>query len=443
MPEYSEMMLSRHFQSGTKTTTNLLRTRATVAILVTCFCISPPAGNNAAIAFDSQSLRTDLNNLVANEVDAAHIPGYSLLVVKDGVVLLDSAHGFANRETKKPASSKTVFGIASITKTFTAVCLLKLVDEKKVDLDASISKYLPQTPESWKGITVRDLACMSSGIPSSVDLPWNQELKRVAHKKILFKHGTRYEYSNTDYRLLGSIIEKVTSKPYLQVVRETVIQPLGLKQTGAIDANPEIAQGYIFRRQSSATNKQYKVYKEVLADYRHVVGKHKRLEKERLDPEISKTQLSNSEKEYERLLGAYSKKKEMFSNQMSTPTRYRNPSVSFSAGMLASSCNDLAKYAQALLAGKILSRNGYKTMWLDRPHISGKLSEWAYGWRSTTFSGKRLLRMNGAKEGVASTILIFPEEKLIVVSLSNLRCDSAYEIPELVAKRVLSVGKSD
>jgi CubicO group peptidase (beta-lactamase class C family) len=93
--------------------------------------------------------------------------------------------------------------------------------------------------------------------------------------------------------------------------------------------------------------------------------------------------------------------------------------------MLFSNVDDLLTYAQALMDGKILSPAGYKTLWVDRPPLStGKPCNWAFGWlvsAPTSFGQRKLVSMNGGVPGVASTILIFPDEKIAVVSLSNLR----------------------
>lgn len=120
--------------------------------------------------------------------------------------------------------------------------------------------------------------------------------------------------------------------------------------------------------------------------------------------------------------------------------RYKSPETNFAAGMLASNTIDMAKYAQALLDRKFLSPSGYRLMCTTREGLvdakKGNPSTWAFGWTSTNPSGRSKLAMNGALPGVASSIMIFPDDKLIVVGLANLTGDP-HKITTAVAHEIL------
>jgi CubicO group peptidase (beta-lactamase class C family) len=124
---------------------------------------------------------------------------------------------------------------------------------------------------------------------------------------------------------------------------------------------------------------------------------------------------------------------------------YRNPAIPFAAGMLFSDVDDMLAYAQALMDGKILSQAGYETLWVKRPPLStGKPCSWAFGWLVSSplsFGGRRLVSMNGGVPGVASSILIFPDDKIAVVALANLRKKSVNKIVNEAAQVYLKQEK--
>ena len=100
-----------------------------------------------------------------------HIPGVSIGVVRDGKVLLAKGYGFANIELGASATADTVYEILSLTKQFTAAAIIVLVEEGKIGLDDTVAKYLPDSPASWKDVTVRHLLTHTSGIMDFTDIP--------------------------------------------------------------------------------------------------------------------------------------------------------------------------------------------------------------------------------------------------------------------------------
>ncbi len=307
-----------------------------------------------------------LDKLIAARVKHLQIPGYALAIIQNGKVVFKKGYGATDSENGSPIDSRTVFGLASITKTFTAVVLLALVDQGKINLDDRLDKYLDGLVKPWQSITIRQLASMSGGILKSLpnEVAWSEQFKRVQEQPLVSTPGSEYLYSNYSYRTLGSIIEKVTGKKYLEVVHEIILDPLGMTATGTQLTAPAgtLASPYMQQDGEGPVRK--------------------------LPP-------------------------------------YRNPAIPFAAGMLFSNIDDMLTYAQALMDRKILSPAGYKTLWVERPPLStGKPCNWAFGWLVSSppsFGRRRLVSMNGGVPGVASSILIFPDEKIAVVSLSNLR----------------------
>jgi len=319
-----------------------------------------------------------VDQMAAAEVAQLNVPGYALAVIINGEVVLQKYYGFADLQNRRPVDGDTVFGLASLTKTFTAISLLSLVDKGLINLDDPLSKYLSDLTPPYQSLTIRQLASMTAGVPSELsrEVLWKEQLPILVNTPLTSQPGSEFHYSNFSYRLLGSVIEKVTRRDYLDVVKETILDPLGMSSTATtflLCDTGRVAQGY-------------------------------------------------------------------GDNQGAGPLRafdYKNPAVSFSAGMLASTQNDLIKYALGMLQQKMLSPPQYLTLWNLRPPLSnGQPDPWAFGWSSTkTPEGQHKLAMNGGTPGVASTIILLPQSNCAVIALSNLRKPPVYKI----AKQAFSI----
>ena len=165
------------------------------------------------------------------------------LVSERGKILLNKGYGYKNVENKESNESETIFQIGSITKQFTSTVILKLEEEGKLLLTDKISKYFPDFPDGNR-ITVYNLLTHTSGIfnytndgefMKSEALKPTTESKIIAlfkDKKLDFEPNSKYNYSNSNYMLLGYIIQKVTGKPYENVVREYIFNPLQMTKSG-------------------------------------------------------------------------------------------------------------------------------------------------------------------------------------------------------------------
>lgn len=169
----------------------------------------------------------------------------SALVAEHGKVLLRKGYGLANMEWQIPNAPDTKFRLGSITKQFTSMVVMQLVSEGKIGLDEKITKYLPDyRKDTGDKVTVRHLLSHTSGIPSYTSMPGffqndsrdpygaDDFVKKFASGDLEFEPGSKWNYNNSGYFLLGAIIEHITGKPYEQNVKERIFDRLDMKDSG-------------------------------------------------------------------------------------------------------------------------------------------------------------------------------------------------------------------
>src|SRR4030095_5761635 len=169
----------------------------------------------------------------------------SVLVAENGKVIFKKGYGLANMEWNIPVETDTKFRLGSITKQFTSMLILQLVQEGKIKLDGKLTDYFPDyRKDTGDRVTVHQLLNHTSGIPSYTGLPnFFQDISRNPYsvtdfvKKytsgdLEFEPGSKFSYNNSGYFLLGAIVERITGKPYEQVLKERIFAPLGMKNSG-------------------------------------------------------------------------------------------------------------------------------------------------------------------------------------------------------------------
>ena len=182
----------------------------------------------------------------------------TVLVAQDGKVLLDKGYGFANLEWDIPNTPTTKFRLGSITKQFTAASILLLEERGKLKVEDPVKKYMPDAPAAWDKITIFHVLTHTSGIPSFTGFPdyESREAQAMTPEKLVewfrdkpleFEPGTKWNYSNSGYVLLGYLIEKISGQSYSDFVQQNIFTPLGMKDSG-YDSNSAIiihrAAGY-------------------------------------------------------------------------------------------------------------------------------------------------------------------------------------------------------
>jgi len=202
-----------------------------------------------------------VENIFREYAEKEHMPGFVYGIVLDGNLIYSGGFGFSNLEQKIKVSSKTLFRIASMSKSFTALSILQLRDAGKLNLDDPISKYLDEAKnlkyltKYAPDITIRHLLTHGAGYPE--DNPWgdrqladsDEELMQLIDAGVSFSNvpGIKYEYSNLGFALLGQIIQKVSGMGIQEYTRENIFKPLGMNATvweyeNAVEEN--LALGY-------------------------------------------------------------------------------------------------------------------------------------------------------------------------------------------------------
>ncbi len=310
----------------------------------------------------------------------------SVLVLKDGSTVLDKGYGLRDREQGLPNEPSTVHAIGSITKQFTAACILKLQEQGKLKVTDAMSAYLPDVLADKSGITLHHLLTHSAGFPGAIGddnepIDGGDFTRLALATPLEFAPGTGYGYSNVGYSLLGIIVERVSGMPYERFLHDELLAPAGLVRTG------------------------YRI------------------------PEWSKEQLA---------IG-YRKDGTRWGTMLDHPTVNGAPGWHLRAnGGLLSSTHDMAAWVDALRTNKILGPTSTQAMFA--PHVlegEGADSHYGYGWALfTTPRGTRLITHNGGNGVQFAEVLWYADEDVVVVLMSNANQrgmqDMAWELGRMV-----------
>ena len=205
-----------------------------------------------------------VDDVIRIEMQRQKVPGVALGIVRKGKVIAAKGYGYANVELSVPVTAETIFQSGSVGKQFTATAVMLQVEDGKLALDDSITKYFTDAPPSWRPITVRHLLTHTSGIPDYETEAANlgdgvqvvdyrrdyteEQMTKIAYGMPLkFPPGSHWSYSNTGYVLLGILIHKVSGRFYGDVLKDRVFTPLGMKTARVIseaDIVPHRAAGY-------------------------------------------------------------------------------------------------------------------------------------------------------------------------------------------------------
>lgn len=183
----------------------------------------------------------------------------TVLVAEGDKILLNKGYGMAVVEWNIPNTPDTKFRLGSITKQFTAALILLMQQDGKLNTSDPVSKYLPDAPKAWERVTIVNLLGHTSGIPNFTSFKefgawaasartWDEEYAFFKDKPLDFEPGSKFEYSNSNYEVLGGILEKVSGKKYGELLRDRLFAPLGMNDSG-LDSDqlilPKRAQGYM------------------------------------------------------------------------------------------------------------------------------------------------------------------------------------------------------
>jgi CubicO group peptidase (beta-lactamase class C family) len=330
------------------------------AIAIVCFT----AGLNSQICAQ-EATTAKVDDYLKTEMQRQRIPGASLVVVKDGQIILAKGYGLSNVELQVPAKPETIFQSGSMGKQFTATAVMMLVEAGKLNLSDPITKYFKDAPAAWKDITVRHLLTHTAGTtdyPDDFDFrrDYTEDdlLKRAEAIPLAFQPGEKWSYSNLGYVLLGILIHKVSGQFYGDFLQERVFKPLRMTTARIIseaDIVPNRAAGY----------------------------------------RLVKGELRNQE--------------------------WVSPSLNTTAdGALYLTVYDMAKWDAALYTEKLLKKSSLEQMWTPVKLNNGKTYPYGFGWSLGEVRGHHIIEHGGAWQGFKSYIARYVDDKLTVIVFLNL-----------------------
>ena len=301
------------------------------------------------------------------------MPGASVLVVRNDSAIVRASYGLADVDSAAPVTPATNFRLASLSKQFTAMSVLQLVAEGKVLVHDPASKYLPELPPFAHAVTVQHLLTHTSGLSDYEDFVPDTQTYQVhdadvltliaaRSESLLFAPGTAWRYSNTGYALLSLIVERVSGRPFADVLRTRIFEPVGMAHTVA--------------HQDGRT---------VIAHRAYGHGVH--------GGTVERTDQSNT-------------------------------SAVLGDGGIYSSIDDLTAWDAALTRGSLLPDSLWREATTPFVLRDGHPTQYGYGWFVDTFAGERRMRHHGETRGFTNIIYRFPARRLTIVVLTN-RSDSA------------------
>ncbi len=345
-----------------------------------------------AVAADSTNFSSEADAYFSKLTAQEEFSG-AVLIATNGNVVFAKGYGLANRELNIANTTNTIFRLGSVTKQFTAMCILILQEEHKLNVTNLISQYVEDCPEAWRAITIHHLLSHTSGIPNFTDFPDNMDferlpttvaatVKRFRDKPLEFEPGTKMHYSNSGYVLLGYIIEKVTGMTYDKFVIENIFGPLGMKHSGydhPANILPNRASGY-GKRGTNIVN--------------------------------------------------------CIPFAMDTP---------HAAGALYSTVGDLLAWDQSLYSSRLVSASTLDLMFtplhVERMTASPAKGDYCYGW-FCDISGNRIRYGHpGGISGFSADVVRFPKERIYVVVLSNLAWADSPGIAEKLSRVFLNTDQ--
>ncbi len=317
-----------------------------------------------------------IDDFVNHELSRQRIPGLELGIYSRGSILLAKGYGLANVELNVPVKPETLMQSGSVGKQFVSAAIMMLVEEGKISLDDSITKYFPDAPATWKPILIKNLLSHTSGLSEyespdrtgpngpfyfRLDFTEDELAKKIEALPIEWVPGEKWDYRNTNYELLGIIIHKVTGMPYAEFLSEQIFKPLGMTSTRLISDRDIIlnrAAGYEMDRSGELKNQQW----------------------------VSPTFNSTAD------------------------------------GTLYFNVLDLAKWDEALYGTKLLKQSSLDRIWTVYPLNDGKPNPAGYGfaWMIGAQDGHKRIEHGGAWQGFTCRISRYPDDSLAVVVLTNL-----------------------
>jgi CubicO group peptidase (beta-lactamase class C family) len=336
---------------------------------------------------NDSALKAGFDKLLSEDFKPGE-PGATALVARKGQILYHKAFGMANLEFNIPMQEDNIFRIGSITKQFTAVAILQLMEHGKLSLQDDITKFIPDYPTQGHTITIEHLLTHTSGIQSytgmkdfeekiSLDLNPTQVIDYFKNQPMEFAPGTKWNYCNSGYFLLGYIIEKASGKSYPDYVETQFFKPLGMTHS--------------------------------------LYGSDKKIIKNRAGGYDQDDSLG--------IVNAHSMSME----------------IPYSAGSIQSTVSDLFKWHQALHGGKLVKKETLEKAFKPVKLTDGTTHPYGYGFGFQNVQGSPTIEHGGGINGFLTHSMYLPKEDVFVAVFSNCMCHSPADVTAKIA--ALAIGK--
>jgi CubicO group peptidase (beta-lactamase class C family) len=342
--------------------------------------------NSSAQTLNTKQLTAEFDKMLSEKFKPGET-GCAALVAKNGQIIYQKAFGMANLELNVPMQPDMVFRIGSITKQFTAVAILQLMEQGKLSLQDDIIKFIPDYPTQAYTITIEHLLTHTSGIKSytgvpeimkniRMDMKPEELIAQFKNQPMEFAPGTKWNYNNSGFFLLGYIIEKVTGKTYAEYIQENFFTPLGMI--------------------SSCYGSDTKIIRNRAYGY-----------------QPGDDGVVNSD--------------------------YCSMTQPYSAGSIMSTVGDLFKWHQAVHSYKLVKKETIDKAFTDYKLASGDGTGYGYGWFLSHLQGSPTIEHGGGIFGYLTSSIYLPEEDVFVALFSN----NVGKAPELTALKMaaMTIGK--
>lgn len=360
-------------------------TKLTVTLLLSLM-IAFIAADIDAQSLTSKQLTAEYDKILSEQFKPGET-GCAALVAKNGQVIYRKAFGMADLELNVPMQPDMVFRIGSITKQFTAIAILQLMEQGKLSLQDEITKFIPDYPMHGHSITIEHLLTHTSGIKSYTNVPEFQKFIRtdmkpeevidlIKSKPMEFAPGTKFNYNNSGYFLLGYIIEKVSGKSYQEYIQENFFTPLGMT--------------------SSLYGDDTKIIKQRASGY-----------------QPGKEGTVNAD--------------------------YMSMLLPYAAGSIMSTVDDLYKWNRAVHSFRLVSKETLEMAHAPYKLSNGKSTGYGYGWFLSELQGSPTIEHGGGINGYLTSSVYLPDEDVFVALFSN----SNAKAPEFASLKMaaLAIGK--
>ncbi len=330
----------------------------------------------------TQELEPKIDSLL-QEKYPSNGPGATFMISKKGNIIYKKAFGLANLELSVPMQTENIFEIGSMTKQFTAISILMLMEQGKLDLNDQITKFIPDYPTHGKAITIHHLLTHTSGIKNYTrmkaitgiakkDLTPLELINFFKNETMDFEPGEQFKYNNSGYVILGHIIEFLSGQSYASFVEENIFKKLNM------------------------TSSSYATHTKIIKN--KVSGYHKR--------------------------------------NNYTKNMHISYSLPYAAGSLLSNIDDMLKWQEAIKNNLLICKETTEKAFTNYTLNNGKYINYGYGWHIKTLNNTRNFEHGGSIFGFKSMGVYLPDLDIYVIGLSNCDCNSPTKITRDIAQLV-------